>query len=293
MTATTLEEHPTGRATSNQLPPHGTYARSVGRPNQGIRGCSCPPCATERSRYRARRDLLAATGRSLTVDAAPAAAHVQQLLGSGGGWNQLHAVSGLSLSTLSDLFRGRREKILRRTAQTVLKIRLDDILPGPLTVPALGTVRRLRALMAIGHSPEAIAEAAGCSVNCFTDIVYGHSADSVRPRTARLVAEAYEHLSARPGAHSLSRRRAAERNWAPPLAWDDIDDPNERPVTMKASVGDRSRAVIEDTAELAAQGETRERIAARIGITWDAITRTHNRAGVLMPEVASAYEPPP
>ena len=273
-----------GRVTS-PLPPHGTYARSVGRPSQGIPGCKCGPCAQERARYQARRALLAATGRGLTVEAAPTAAHVQHLLADGGGWNQLRAVSGASFSTISDLNNGRRKKIYRTTADKFLSIRLEDVLPGPLFVPAFPTERRLRALMAISHSPAAIAEAAGLHETSITDIVYGHGTDMVRPRTARLIAEAYEHLSARPGTHSLSRRRAAERRWAAPLAWDDIDDPDEKPIVAKSAAGDRSRAVIEDTAELAALGETRERIAARLGISWNAITLAHRRAGVDMPPV--------
>lgn len=293
MTATTLEEHLTQvQATSSPLPPHGTYARSVGRPGQGIPGCKCRPCAQERARYQARRALLAATGRSLTVDAAPTTAHVQHLLADGGGWNQLRAVSGASFSTISDLNNGRRKKIYRSTADKFLSIRLEDVLPGPLFVPAFPTVRRLQALMAIAHSPAAIAAASGCHETSITDIVYGHCTNMVRPRTARLVAEAYEHMSARPGTHSLSRRRAVEHGWAPPLAWDDIDDPDGMPIAVKGTVGSRSRAVIEDTAELAAQGEPRERIAARLGITWNAITLAHRRAGVPMPEVFQPGDPP-
>lgn len=50
---------------------------------------------------------------------------------------------------------------------------------------------------------------------------------------------------------------------------------------------DRAMVVIEDTAELAWRGLDREQIAARLGITWDAVAQAHRRRGIRLPELAA------
>jgi DNA-directed RNA polymerase specialized sigma24 family protein len=43
------------------------------------------------------------------------------------------------------------------------------------------------------------------------------------------------------------------------------------------------KAVVEDTAELVLEGLSREGIAARLGIKWDAVRQAYRRAGVPLP----------
>jgi hypothetical protein len=50
---------------------------------------------------------------------------------------------------------------------------------------------------------------------------------------------------------------------------------------------DRVSAVVEDTAELARYGLGRDEIAARLGITWDAIATAHRRGDTHVPELAA------
>jgi hypothetical protein len=45
----------------------------------------------------------------------------------------------------------------------------------------------------------------------------------------------------------------------------------------------RVRAVVDDAAELAAQGYSREGIAARLGIGWDAVRQAYRRDGSSLP----------
>jgi hypothetical protein len=100
----------------------------------------------------------------------------------------------------------------------------------PRRVSALGSRRRVQALVALGWTIQQIAAEVG----------YANTANIwklmredrwIFQSTADKVALVYERLCmTRPegvAAHR-SRLRAARRGWVPPLAWDDIDDPRER-----------------------------------------------------------------
>lgn len=97
-------------------------------------------------------------------------------------------------------------------------------------MPPLGTRRRIRALQAVGYSFPMIAEAADMSPKTIADLCY--RSERVSTQTARVVAEVYERLCMKqPTGMFVKRSRlmAARKGWAPPLAWDDIDDPDEMP----------------------------------------------------------------
>lgn len=98
----------------------------------------------------------------------------------------------------------------------------------PRSVPALGTQRRIQALMAIGWSAEEQAKALGWNhkraVHRLRFVTY------VYRSTHEQVAEMYERLSGKPGPSAGTRGRARSAGYAPPLAWDDIDNPDETPV---------------------------------------------------------------
>ena len=94
-------------------------------------------------------------------------------------------------------------------------------------LPALGTQRRIRALQRMGWPMTVLAPEMGYNdIGSLTSICTG---TWVLPDTARKVSEVYERLSAVPGPSSIAAKRAAGRGYAPPLAWDDIDNPDERP----------------------------------------------------------------
>lgn len=97
-------------------------------------------------------------------------------------------------------------------------------------VPSLGTRRRVRALQALGYSVPAIASEASLPAKTVLDLCY--RSDRVRAETANAIAATYERLCMTPatGPYSNRSRLCAQRKgWAPPLAWDDIDNPDERP----------------------------------------------------------------
>lgn len=99
------------------------------------------------------------------------------------------------------------------------------------TVPSIGTVRRFQALQALGWTGPEIAAEVGVSIYSLRSISY-HGSAVVHSGTAAKMAAAYERMCmTRPEGHYANRARAmaARKGWPPPLAWDDIDDPDEKP----------------------------------------------------------------
>lgn len=102
-------------------------------------------------------------------------------------------------------------------------------------VPSLGTVRRVQALAALGWSISEVSRRAGYTRSHLNLMV---QRASIRRATADHIAAVYEELSMslppeetreQKVSASRVRRLARERGWLPPLAWIDIDDPDEHP----------------------------------------------------------------
>lgn len=110
---------------------------------------------------------------------------------------------------------------------------------GRRTEPILGVQRRLQALTAIGYSIPDLVEATGLSDTTIQSLRKGMQQgkggkpllriDKVR---AKKIKAAYSLLSVQP-CHNTSGNRARtwarKKGWHPPMAWTDIDDPNDRP----------------------------------------------------------------
>lgn len=123
---------------------------------------------------------------------------------------------------------------------------------GLMMIDATGTTRRLRALYALGWTSTDIAPRLGWSPARVGHLASGRQ-DQVHRDTAAKIAAVYDDLSmtvpqdpdvlpARTiRVHDRQRRQSAAKGWAPPLAWDDIDDPDERP-----TFGRRTRKTRDD-----------------------------------------------
>lgn len=107
-----------------------------------------------------------------------------------------------------------------------------------LQVSAIGTVRRLQALCALGYTQVELGKELGVSNRRVHFIL---QQTMVLPRTRDAVAKLYDRLCMtiptdpeklahrHVRIHARARRAAIKQGWAPPLAWDDIDDPDETP----------------------------------------------------------------
>ncbi|MGW5173196.1 hypothetical protein ACWERY_02360 [Streptomyces sp. NPDC004082] len=249
------------------LADHGTTARAKGRPTAGIKACPCRPCRDAENAYDKRRRLLNETGRTLMVDAAPVQAHLRALFTDGAGWMQLGAAATCSTSTLVAILRGERSVITRRVASRILAVRAADVLPPHRHVPAAGSIRRCRALIAVGHRFLDIANASPLDPATVRFIISGRP-QNVSAQTAAGVITAYEVLAGRIGNSTRSLNRAAREGWRDPQWWDDmgrIDDPDFNP-DKADEPGVRERAALrrEEIIHFAWHGDTPEQILNRL-----------------------------
>ena len=97
-------------------------------------------------------------------------------------------------------------------------------------VDATGARRRIRALMALGHTMTVIGRTAGITPDCVSQVA--NQRRWLAPATHAKIVAAYDRLSMVVGGSPRIRRYARDRGWPPPLAWEDgtIDDPAARPV---------------------------------------------------------------
>lgn len=148
---------------------------------------------------------------------------------------------------------------------------------GPLTVDSTVTSRKLQALVALGWSYPQLAARLGVRGPRVGHLVRRMHA-KVTTDTAAQVDAIYRdlHMKTPPTGtqqerYAVARAKIAARKsgWVPPLAYDDIDDPNEVPTRGERSKG---RGVdLDEWLFLVRGGEDPERAANRMGVTLFAI----------------------
>ncbi|WP_328313132.1 hypothetical protein OG432_24635 [Streptomyces sp. NBC_00442] len=254
---------------SKPLPPHGSYRRYKGTRTR--RPCRCQACTRANRLYGVQRARNILEGRPNRVPRAELVPHIEMLLASGMSQTLIARHADLAQGTISYLLSGRSKTCRRDQALRLLAVRPNSF-DGISDRPATGTTRRLRALIALGHTRQAIAAESGLHIATLSFLLNGHWT-VVDGRTADAVTLAYKSLGNRPGDCEPNRRRAARLSWGPPAAWDDdtIDDPAAQQDTGQHVP--RYVALSEDSLELEAQGYTREHAAERLGVTRDGLQR--------------------
>ena len=271
-------------------------ARQHGTRSCYAAGCRRPECTRANSEAGSRRNRLIAYGRwqpRPLVDAGPAREHLLALAAEGTGWRQAARQAGLPVDTVRNLLypRGARGRVARtspRVAAAVLAVRTDPaLLPGSVCVDAVGTRRRLQALVALGWSQRRLAAMLGVSPQSFGHLI--HDRDQVTAATFRAVRDLYDRLwntappAAGPGERiSVSRalRASAARGWPPPGAWDDdlIDDPAASPAPgWRRPSRRRPSDLAAEARELARYGLSRAQAAERLGVSRNTLDQAMAR----------------
>lgn len=214
--------------------PHG-YAR------YRLDGCRCYVCAYARSQYddNRTRALIAGTWQPW-VSAEPVRTHIRHLQSCSMGLRAIAAAAGVDRKRLQAILNGRPERgtgpqetVRPAIAAAVLAVEPTlDTLGGNTVIAAVGTTRRLQALVAVGWPHMHLAAEMGWTPSNFGVLIV---ADTVMVKTARVARDLYDRLwNVDPLTHGASLRgateakqRAEQARWAPPGAWDDdhIDDP--------------------------------------------------------------------
>jgi len=206
------------------LPPHGERARY-------LRGCRCDACRTAHTRYCKTYSLDRYRNGGRRIDATPATRHVQALINKGCTISGIVNATKASHYTIVDLAEGTLHRILPDTARQILAFQPTPDHPAfGYWTPATGTVRRLQALVAIGHPLHSIAaelDMPECTLRCIANETRANVAKNV----AAGVGNVYAQRSTQPGPSDIAKRNATAKGWVPPECWDDdtIDDPTAHP----------------------------------------------------------------
>jgi hypothetical protein len=221
------------------------------------------------------------------VDAQPTRAHVNMLIAAGLGTRRIAKLSGVNRKAITQLLHGRPDrgtgpskKMLASTAALIQAIPIPlerhELAADSMPILAIGSTRRMQALVAIGYTQTYLAERVGMSRSSSTDVFHGRRL-CVTARRARLIVSLYDELSTMPPVDDsrwvrCSRERAIQLGWADPFAWedDDIDNPDAAPAPLPPN---RAPTRVELYVELTELGFTSWEIAERMGIDEDSLRR--------------------
>lgn len=231
--------------------------------------CSRPKCVNTAKR-RGLCVLHASLNPDHRVDAQPVRDHVKRLRKEGMSWREIAQQSQMCENGL----RWPGTAVRASTAARILAIPEPDGYTGCGWVPAVGPRRRIQALAAIGWPQRTIAELAGLKQSNLYRLMRPGS--RVSGLTAKRIADVYDELCMTVGPSGQSKMWARRSGWVPPLAWTDIDDPDEIP-----DVGRPRRVSFpERYAEFRELGLSDEEAAARLGISRKSLERQLLRFGL-------------
>lgn len=245
-------------------------------------GCQQPECKQADYQYMSRLRLEHHRGQRRRCDATQTRNHVERLLATGWTRAQIARAADVAHRTIGVIAAG-APTISNRTALAILNVPVGPAPNDHRDVDATGTVRRLRALVAIGWPIAHLAKRLGMYDTALGNIARGQL-EHVRATTAEAVAALYRELCCIPGPNQRVRDGARKKGWHGPIAWDDIDDPNEQPETDGVVlVARRNKAVIdlELVARRTAEGRSAEQIAEEIGCHKRSIVRARGRVAEL------------
>ena len=247
---------------------------------------TCSRCdAREYSRgfckYHYRKDwaMRVARGDRDRVDTAPVLAHRQKLRLKGWPDDRIAREARIHRDVHRRVITGElttlpREAVDRYLALPVVWVR------SKLSIPFVGTARRLSALAWQGWSSAEVARQLGLHEATF---VNARRRGVISARIAAAVDDFYRSRAYQPGPDPSYARRARQRGAIPAAAWDDdtIDDPDAQHVDVLTPTQRRRRSrseLIEDARWLLSQGEHIDLVAQRLRIRRDQLT-SHLRTG--------------
>ena len=155
-------------------------------------------------------------------DGDKARAIITDLRDTGWTWQAIADAAGMSYRGVILIARGVHQDVHYSTLRALEAVHGE---PPTRLVPTWPTARRVQSLMRAGHTSPALAELTGVAQVQLAAIAREEPA-KVHRRTAEAVDKAFQRLMSDPVG---TPTRNAQRDWVPPMWWDDIDDPDEQP----------------------------------------------------------------
>lgn len=207
-------------------PKHGTSHQTW----QTVPGCPCASCEAARA-FNRRNYKLAQMGRGRTIPNGKVVAHIDALIAAGWTQSQIAKASGVSDATVSEARNGKAQRITARHAVAILALHHEDAPRHPST-SSVGTMRRIQALARLGYTVREVCRAAGLSERYMAELI-DKDRRTCSTAAAQSVEDVYRRFCMVPPIMTPHRKRsksiATRQGWPPPLAWINIDDPNEKP----------------------------------------------------------------
>lgn len=185
----------------------------------------------------AKRQRYATTPPKPLTPADATRQRIQELVDVGWTLDAIAAMNGTGTPQgLRAILRGRTTKVraeFAAIADLPITVAPPEHLPDTMWVPVLGATRRVQALMRLGYPGSVLNGIIGHRAHTFAGAYFNRTPAG----HWRAVDAAYDQLTGEPGPSQASADRAKARGWAPPLAWNDIDDPFEVPRGDRAFCG--------------------------------------------------------
>jgi plasmid maintenance system antidote protein VapI len=241
-----------------------------------IRGCRQPACKKADYQYMSRIRLEHPRGQRRRTDATQTRHHIERLTAAGWSQAQIARSAGLAGRTINDIVHG-APAVAKTTASAVLSIPIGAPPMDARHIDPTGSVRRVRALVAIGWPIAQLAPRFGLYETALGRIANGRH-PQIRADTAAVIAREYRRLARIPGPSTRARNDAARKGWAGPTAWDDnsIDDPDTRPDTggPEPDLNRNELAALrrQEVEHLAGFDVPAAEIAARLGMAFSTVT---------------------
>ena len=242
-----------------------------------IRGCRRPECKAADYQYMSRIRLDHHRGQRRRTDATQTRHHIERLQAAGWTQAQIGRAAGIAHRIVGDVALREQPTVSNATARAILGVPIGEPPADGPDVDATGTVRRVRALIAIGWPIARLAPHVGIHETALGRISRGELA-AVRISTAESVAAVYRRLSRVPGPSVRARNDALRKGWAGPAAWDgtSIDDPGALPDTDMSEPDLKRNELAElrrqEVIHLAGFDVPPEEIAARLDIGFTTVT---------------------
>lgn len=226
--------------------------------------------------YETYRDYL---GYQPLVDSTPVLERLDELARLHISPSAIAQTVGVDDSAIRYLYDNRPTVVQQATYDRLADLQARNI------ITALGLSRRVRALTAIGWPVSHLVRETGLDKEPLRRLRDGDKG-YVQAHVKAAVLDAYDRLHmAGPVITDTPTKRAVTRalntakanRWAPPLAWEHIDDPLEVPAV--AAPVTYVRVDLDEFAYLTRAGEHPERAATRLGVTLSGVENAAKKQG--------------